>query len=36
MPVIAPLKTTKECFDTLTNLYEKKVPSHNRVLKKRL
>jgi hypothetical protein len=24
MPVIAPLKTAKECFDTLTNLYEKK------------
>ena len=26
MPVVAPLKTTKECFDTLTNLYEKKHP----------
>ena len=27
MPTITPLKTTKECFDTLTNLYEKKAPS---------
>ena len=27
MPKIKSLKTTKECFDTLTNLYEKKVPS---------
>ena len=27
MPVITPLKTAKECFDTLTNLYEKKAPS---------
>ena len=36
MPTITPLKTTKECFDTLTNLYEKKAPSQNRVLKKRL
>jgi hypothetical protein len=24
-PVIAPLKTAKKCFDTLFNLYEKKV-----------
>ena len=24
MPIIAPLKTAKECFDTLSNLYEKK------------
>jgi hypothetical protein len=36
MPVIAPLKTAKECFDTLTNLYEKKAPSQKRVLKNRL
>jgi hypothetical protein len=36
MPVIAPLKTEKECFDTLTNLCEKKVPSQKRVLKNRL
>ena len=27
MPAITPLKTTKQCFDTLTNLYEKKAPS---------
>ena len=27
MLVIAPLKTAKECFDTLTNLYEKKAPN---------
>ena len=27
MTVLAPLTTTKECFDTLTNLYEKKIPS---------
>ena len=36
MPVIAPLKTTKECFDTLSNLYEKKAPSQKRVLKNKL
>ena len=36
MPTITPLKTTKECFDTLMNLYEKKAPSQKRVLKKRL
>ena len=27
MPTITPLKTAKEYFDTLTNLYEKKAPS---------
>ena len=27
MPVIAPLRTTKECFDALANLYEKKAPT---------
>ena len=27
MSVITPLKTTKECFNTLTNIYEKKVPT---------
>ena len=32
-PVIAPLRTTKECFDALANLYEKNVPSQKRVLK---
>ena len=36
MPVIAPLKTTKEFFGSLTNLYEKKATSQNRALKKRL
>ena len=36
MPNITALKTTKECFDTLANLYEKKAPSQKRVLKKRL
>ena len=36
MPTITPLKTAKECFDTLTNLYEKKACSQKRVLKKRL
>ena len=33
---IISLKTAKECFDTLTNLYEKKAPSQKRVLKKRI
>ena len=36
MPNISSLKTAKECFDTLVNLYEKKAPSQKRVLKKRL
>ena len=27
MPDITSLKTAKECFDSLTNLYEKKAPS---------
>ena len=36
MPNITSLKSAKECFDTLTNLYEKKAPSEKRVLKKRL
>ena len=36
MPNITSLKTAKECFDTLTNLYEKKAPSQKRVLKKRI
>ena len=33
MTVLTPLTTAKECFDTLTNLYEKKIPSQKRVLK---
>ena len=36
MPVITPLKTTKECFDTLVKLYEVKAPSHKRLLKNQL
>ena len=36
MSVITPLKTAKECFDTLTNLYEKKDPTQNRALKNKL
>ena len=36
MPNITSLKTAKECFDTLMNLYEKNAPSQKRVLKKRL
>ena len=36
MPNITSLKTAKECYDTLVNLYEKKAPSQQRVLKKRL
>ena len=36
MPIITSLKTTKECFDTLFNLYEKKAPSQKRVLKNKL
>ena len=34
MPNITSLKTTKECYDTLVNLYEKKAPSQKRVLRK--
>ena len=36
MPNITSLKTAKECYDSLVNLYEKKAPSQKRVLKKRL
>lgn len=36
MPMVAPLKTTKECFDTLTNFLIKKAPSQKRVLKNKL
>ena len=36
MPNITVLKTAKECYDALTNLYEKEAPSQKRVLKKRL
>ena len=27
MNILTPLTTAKECFDTLNNLYEKKIPS---------
>ena len=33
MLIITPLKTTKECFDTLAKLYETKAPSQKRLLK---
>ena len=33
MLVITPLNMTKECFDTLTNIYEKKAPTQKRDLK---
>ena len=36
MPNITSLKTAKECYDTLVNLYEKKAPRQKRVLKKKL
>ena len=36
MPLIAHLRTTKECFDALANLYEKKTPTQKRTLKKQL
>jgi hypothetical protein len=36
MTVIASLKTAKECFDTLTNLYETKAPNQKRILKKQI
>ena len=32
MSMITPLKATKECFDTLTNIYEKKAPTQKRDL----
>jgi hypothetical protein len=36
MPLISHLRTTKECFDALANLYEKKVSTQKRTLKKQL
>ena len=36
MSVITPLKTAKECFETITNLYEKKFPTQKRDLKNKL
>jgi hypothetical protein len=36
MLMITPLKTAKECFDTLVKLYETKAPSQKRLLKNHL
>lgn len=36
MPMISPLKTVKECFNTFTNLYGKKAPNHKRALKNKI
>ena len=36
IPLIGPLRTAKECFDALANLYEKKAPTQKRILKKQL
>ena len=36
MPMIAPMRKTKECFDALANLYEKKSPTQRRDLKKKI
>ena len=36
MSIITPLKTVKECFDTLVKLYETKATSQKRLLKSQL
>jgi hypothetical protein len=36
MPLIGHLRTAKDCFDALANLYEKKAPTQKRILKKQL
>jgi hypothetical protein len=36
VPIIGPLSTPKECYDALADLYEKKVHTQKRVLKKQL
>jgi hypothetical protein len=36
MPIIGHLRTAKDCFDALANLYEKKAPNQKRILKKQL
>jgi hypothetical protein len=36
MPIIGHLRTVKDCFDALENLYEKKAPNQKRILKKQL
>jgi hypothetical protein len=36
MPTMTSLMTTKDCMDTLVNLYEKRAPSQKRTLKHKL
>lgn len=36
IPVITPLNTSKECFDTLVKIYEMKTPSQKRTWKNKL
>jgi hypothetical protein len=36
MPAMTSLMTTKDCMDTLVNLYEKQAPSQKRTLKHKL
>ena len=36
MSVITPLNMTKECLETIKNLYEKNDPTQKRALKKKL
>jgi hypothetical protein len=36
MPAMTSLMTTKDCMDTLVNLYEKQAPSQKRTLKNKL
>ena len=36
MPIITPLKTVKECYETLVKLYETKATSQKRLLKSEL
>jgi hypothetical protein len=36
MPVLTSLMTTKDCYDTLVNLYEKTTPNQKRILKNKL
>jgi hypothetical protein len=36
MPIIGHLRTAKDCFDALANLYEKKAPTQKIILKKQV
>ena len=36
IPIISPLKTTKECFDALIKLFETKTTTRKRALKSKL